>query len=131
MTPSDRTKPWDRCETWQFPADYALGLARNSPASPYVQEIAGLLVTKMPPEQAVAVAQRLGLNLSRCRLDREAHRQGLEAQPRRAESLAQLDTWEGLPKLARDTEGPPSQPFALVIEIDAWNIRERDDWGQT
>ena len=22
------------------------------------------------------------------------------------------------------------QPFTLVIEIDAWNIRERDDWGQ-
>ena len=21
--------------------------------------------------------------------------------------------------------------FTLVIEIDAWNIRERDDWGQT
>lgn len=120
-----------QCETWQFPADYALGLARNAPASPYVQEISGLLVTKMPPEQAVAVAQRLGLDLSRCRLDREAHRQGLKAQARRSESLAQLDTWEGLQKLARATEGPPSQPFTLVIEIDAWNIRERDDWGQT
>ncbi|HEX7599796.1 MAG TPA: hypothetical protein VF518_16380, partial [Polyangia bacterium] len=120
-----------QCETWQFPADHALGLARNAPASPYVQEIAGLLVTKMPPEQAVAVAQRLGLDLSRCRLDREAHRQGLKAQARRAESLAQLDTWEGLQKLARDTEGPSTQPFTLVIEIDAWNIRERDDWGQT
>ena len=52
-------------------------------------------------------------------------------KPGARESLAQLDTWEGLQKLARDTEGPPSQPFTLVIEIDAWNIRERDDWGQT
>ena len=120
-----------QCETWQFPADHALGLARNAPASPYVQEISGLLVTKMPPEQAVAVADCLGLDLSRCRLDREAHRQGLKAQARRAERLAQLDTWEGLQKLTRDTEGPPSQPFTLVMEIDAWNIRERDDWGQT
>ena len=33
--------------------------------------------------------------------------------------------------LAGHTEGPPTQPFTLVIEIDAWNIRERDDWGQT
>jgi hypothetical protein len=33
--------------------------------------------------------------------------------------------------LARYSEGPPPQPFTLVIEIDAWNIRERDDWGQT
>ena len=23
------------------------------------------------------------------------------------------------------------QPFTLVIEIDAWNIRERDHWGQS
>ena len=22
------------------------------------------------------------------------------------------------------------EPFTLVIELDAWNIRERDDWGQ-
>jgi len=120
-----------QCKTWQFPADHALGLAKKAPASPYVQEISGLLVTKMPPEQAVAVAQRLGLDLSRCLLHREAHRQGLKAQARRSESLAQLNTWENLQKLVRDTEGPPTQPFTLVIEIDAWNIRERDDWGQT
>jgi len=120
-----------KCETWQFPADYALGLGKKASASPYVQEIAALLVTKMPPEQAVTVAQRLGLDLARCTLDREARRQGLKAQARRAESLAQGDTWAGCQQLARDTEGPPTQPFTLVIEIDAWNIRERDDWGQT
>ena len=120
------------CDSWQFPADHALGLAKSAPASPYLQEICALLVSKMPPEQAVAVAERLGLDLSRCTLDREAHRQGLKAQALRAQSLAQLDTWEGLQALAkRVTDGPPSQPFTLVIEIDAWNIRERDDWGQT
>jgi hypothetical protein len=120
-----------QCETWRFPADHALGLAKKAAASPYVQEIAGLLVTKMPPEQAVAVAQRLGLDLSRCLLHREAHRQGIKAQARRSEMVAQLDTWESLQQLARDTQGPPTAPFTLVIEIDAWNIRERDDWGQT
>jgi hypothetical protein len=120
-----------QCETWQFPADHALGLARKAAASPYLQELSALLVTKMPPEQAVAVAQRLGLDLSRCLLHREAHRQGLKAQARRSEMVAQLDSWENLQQLARDTEGPPTAPFTLVIEIDAWNIRERDDWGQT
>ena len=119
------------CETWQFPADHALGLSRNAPASPYVQEMAALLVSKMPPEQAVRVAQRMGLELSRCTLDREAHRQGLRAETARAAHLSQLDTWEGLQKLSAATEGPPAQPFTLIIEIDAWNIRERDDWGQT
>lgn len=120
------------CQTWQFPADHALGLAQNAPASPYVQEICALLVTKMPPEQAAAVAERLGLKLSRCLLDREAHRQGLKAQDRRAETIAQLDTWEGIvQQLGRPTQGLPTAPFTLVIEIDAWIIRERDDWGQT
>jgi hypothetical protein len=119
------------CETWHFPADYALGLGQNAPASPYVQEICALLVSKMPPEQAVLVAERFGLNLSRCTLHREAHRQGRKAQTARADSLAQLDTWAELQQLARATEGSPAQPFTLVIEIDAWNIRERDDWGQT
>jgi hypothetical protein len=119
------------CDTWHFPADYALGLGKHAPASPYLQEMAALLVSKMPPEQAVPVAERMGLKLSRCTLDREAHRQGLKAQEVRTAALAQLDTVEGLQALAPHTEAPPSQPFTLVIEIDAWNIRERDHWGQT
>jgi hypothetical protein len=118
------------CEAWHFPADHALGLGKNAPASPYVQEMAALLVSKMPAEQAVLVAQRMGLNLSRCTLHQEAHRQGLKAEAARARSLASLDTWEGLQHLAA-VEGPPPRPFTLIIEIDAWNIRERDDWGQT
>lgn len=120
-----------RCKQWQFPADHALGLGRQAPASPYVQEIAALLVSKMPPEQAVPVAERLGLDLTRCTLDREAHRQGLKAQARRAQTVAQLETWEGIQRVAGPTEGPPPAPFTLVIEIDAWNIRERDEWGNT
>jgi hypothetical protein len=90
-----------------------------------------LLVSKMPPEQAVLVAERMGLKLSRCTLDREAHRQGLRAEAARADHLNQLDTWEGLQSLSAASEGPPAQPFTLVIEIDAWNIRERNQWGQT
>jgi hypothetical protein len=121
-----------RCGQWHFPADYALGLGRNAPASPYVQEISALLVSKMPAEQAVLVAERLGLDLSRCGLHQEAHRQGLKAQEWRAQFVGQLDTWEQIQQVARAaTEGPPTQPFTLVIEIDAWDIRERDDWGQT
>jgi hypothetical protein len=120
-----------KCEEWCFPADHALGLGKKASASPYIQEISALLVTKMPCEQAVDVAQRLGLDLTRCLLHKEAHRQGLKAQARRSETVAQLDTWSDLKQLARDTEGPPTVPFTLVIEIDAWNIRERDNWGRT
>ena len=121
----------ERCAQWQFPADHALGLGRQAPASPYLQELSALLVSKMPPEQAVAVAERLGLDLSRCFLDREAHRQGLKAQEQRAQAVAELESWEKIQGLARYSEGPPPQPFTLIIEIDAWNIRERDDWGQS
>jgi len=121
-----------KCQEWQFPADHALGLAKKAAASPYVQEISALLVTKMPPDQAVAVAERLGLDLSRCLLHREAHRQGLKALDARAQMVAELATWEDLQRLVgKSSEEPPTHPFTLVVEIDAWNIRERDDWGQT
>jgi hypothetical protein len=119
-----------KCEDWDFPADHALGLAKNAPASPYLQEIAALLTTKMPPEQAVLVAERLGLEVSRCFLHREAHRQGLKAQAVRTARLGQLDTWTSLQELALGDQ-PAVEPFTLVIEIDAWNIREREYWGET
>lgn len=121
-----------QCAEWHFPADYALGLGRKAPASPYVQEISALLVSKMPVEQAVLVAERLGLDLSRCGMHQEAHRQGLKAQDWRAQFVGQLDTWEQIQQVAgAAAQGPPIQPFTLVIEIDAWNIRERDNWGKT
>ncbi len=121
-----------RCGEWHFPADYALGLGRKAPASPYLQEISALLVSKMPAEQAVLVARRLGLELSRCGLHQEAHRQGLKAQEWRSQFVGQLDTWEQIQQVASAAaEGPPTQPFTLVIEIDAWDIRERDNWGKT
>lgn len=121
-----------RCEQWYFPADHALGLGRKAPASPYVEEISALLVSKMPAEQAVLVAERLGLDISRCGLHQEAHRQGLKAQEWRSQFVAQLDTWEQIQQVASaGAEGPPTQPFTLVIQIDAWDIRERDNWGKT
>jgi hypothetical protein len=45
--------------------------------------------------------------------------------------LAQLDTWDAIQELAAKQDGPATAPFTLIIEIDAWNIRERDHWGHT
>jgi len=53
--------------------------------------MAALLVSKMPSEQAVLVAQRLGLKMSRSTLDREARRQGLRAEAARTAQLKQMD----------------------------------------
>ena len=121
----------EECDSWHFPADLVLGLNKHSPASPYPQEVTALLNTKMPSEQAVQVASRFGLELSRCFIHREAHRQGLKAQEVRQSHLEQLDSWEQIQKLAAHSDGPATGPFTLVIEIDAWNIRERADWGRT
>jgi hypothetical protein len=73
-----RTHGWcPQCEQWVFPADRALGLCEGSSASPLVQEMCALLVSKMPAEQAEAIALRVtGRSLSRSTLGREAQRQG-------------------------------------------------------
>lgn len=125
---------WCRhCQQWFFPADQRLGLAPNAPASPRVQEMAALLTLKMPPAQAEAVMERVtGLSLSRSTLDRETHRQGLRAQAVRDRQAALTQTPGGVAALAAEAQaGLPQEPFTLVIELDAFNIRERDHWGQT
>lgn len=118
-----------RCEQTHYPADFSLGLGENSTASPLVQEVSALLVAKMPAEQAEDISQRVcGLRLSRASLAREAQRQGDRAQALLAsQNPAQNPT---LVAQARATLGP-EKPFTLVLQIDAWNIRERDHWGQT
>ena len=126
-----RTHGWCRsCAQWVFPADVGLGLAADSTASPLVQELCALLVAKMPSEQAEALSQRVvGLKLSRSTLGREAQRQGERAIQQRQAQLAQPIV--SPPPAAALGQDQPPKPFTLVLQIDAWNIRERDDWGQT
>ena len=128
-----RTHGWcPQCEQWVFPADSALGLFDHSTASPLVQEMCALLVSKMPCEQAEPVAQRVaGIPLSRSSMAREAQRQGERAIQMREERTS--DPVATLPPAAKAAVGldQPPKPFTLVIQIDAWNIRERDHWGQT
>lgn len=128
-----RTHGWCRkCEQWMFPADTALGLFDNSTASPLVQEMCALLVSKMPCEQAEPVASRVaGIELSRSTMAREAQRQGERAiQSREKQSTAPSVAKPPTALVAAGLDQPPN-PFTMVIEIDAWNIRERDDWGKT
>ncbi len=122
-----------QCQDWFYPADYRLGLSAYAPASPRLQEIAALMTLKMPAAQAEAVAARLtGLSLSRSTLDREARRQGGRAQALREAEVALTQTPEGMACLASRAQPKlPHQPFTLIIQVDAFNIRERDHWGQT
>lgn len=133
-----RTHGWcARCDHWVFPADAALGLGPDSTASPLVQELCALLVSKMPAEQAEALTPRLlGRPLSRSTLAREARRQGDRAIAARQQLTTQKiftpPPTKGGPAVAAPVGlDQPLKAFTLVIQIDAWNIRERDHWGET
>lgn len=125
-----RTYGWCRkCERSVFPADRALGLVKHSRATPLRQEACALLVSKMPAEQAEAVSLRLtGVTLSRSTLSREGIRQG-----QRAERVLERQLCAPMVPAPASVPGndQPRKPFTLVIQIDAWNIRERTDWGET
>jgi hypothetical protein len=105
-----------------------LSLSDTGGASPSVQEMAALTVSKMPVKEASAVIERLtGVKLPPATLDREARRQGQRADQKREQLDEQMRRGQG----AQQMLALPPEPFTLVIELDAWNIRERDDWGQS
>lgn len=131
-----RARGWcRRCKCWRFPADHLLGLAETGSCSPGVQEMAALAASKLPIAEASAVIERLtGVKLPRATLDREARRQGKRAEGTRQEMDEQLSRGAGAEQLLPELRRQESvEPFTLVIELDAWNIRERNDeqWGRT
>lgn len=86
------------------------------------------MASKMPVAEASKVIEHLtGVKLPPATLDREARRQGKRAERKRQELDEQMCAGQG------SQQGVPlgPQPFSLIIEIDAWNIRERDAWGQS
>lgn len=117
-----------RCRKWRFPADTVLGLEESAGYSPRVQEMAALLASKMPVSEASAVLEHLtGVKLPRATLDREARRQGQRAQKLRRQQDEQACH---NPCKAVQSE-LVLEPYQMIIQLDAWNIRERDQWGQT
>jgi hypothetical protein len=113
-----RTHGWcPHCRQWVFPADRVLGLRDDSTASPLVQEMCALLVSKMPAEQAEALSLRVtGRSWSRSTLAREAQRQGESALSLR-QRLVEAPVFvapASKTKAALSVE-QPAQPFTLVI----------------
>lgn len=130
-----RARGWcRRCKCWRFPADHLLGLAETGGCSPGVQEMAALAVSKLPVADASAIIERLtGVKLPRATLDREARRQGRRAESKRREMDEQMSQGAGTEQQVPELRCKgPLEPFTLVIELDAWNIRERNDeqWGR-
>ncbi len=119
------------CQERFYPADEAMGLHERASGSPRVQEICALMVLESPAAQAEANIRRLtGLDIGQSSLHREARRQGERALRLRDAEVALSQTPAGVAALASRAQ-TPLHPFTLVIEIDAWNIRERDYWGQS
>lgn len=122
-----------RCRKWRFPADALLGLPEEGSQSPAVQEMAALTVSKMPAPEAEQVVERLaGVKISAATLARQARQQGQRAEQKRKEMDEQMSQPEGRAQQDNDLQLKLAlEPFTLVIELDAWNIRERDAWGQS
>ncbi len=118
-----RCKGWcPKCEKWMYPADQKMDLEKGY--TPRAQEMAALFASKMPIEEASKVLQRAtGMELPPASLDRLSKRVGKDAQ----NLLEAMDKQIGQGQAQiRDLA-----PETLVIEIDAWNIRERDHWGES
>jgi hypothetical protein len=115
-----------RCRKWRVPADTALGLEESAGYSPAVQDMAALLASKMPVSEASAVLAHLtGVKLPPATLDREARRQGQRAREVRRQLDEQASGTKAVqPELVLE-------PYQMIIQMDAWNIRERDEWGKT
>jgi hypothetical protein len=95
--------------------------------------MAALTVSKMPAPEAEQVVERLaGGKISAATLARQARQQGQRAEQKRKEMDGQMSQSEGRGQQDNDLQLKLAlEPFTLVIELDAWNIRERDSWGQS
>jgi len=114
-----------RCRKWRTPADTALGLDDTAGYSPAVQALAAPAASKLPLADASVVLEHLsGVKLPPAPLAREAQRQGQRAQRLRT----QLD--EQAAPAPRQLE-LTLEPYQLILQLDAWSLRERDDWGQS
>ena len=121
------------CEKPFYPADKTLGLHERATASPRVQEISSLSVLQAPAGQMSEDVRRMtGLDLTPSTLHREARRQGERALRLREKDVELTNTVNGVKELCKRAQSSANDSgYTIVIEIDAWNIRERDNWGMT
>lgn len=122
-----RVRGWcSKCRKWFCPGDEALGV--ESGYSPCVQEMAALFASKMPLAEASKVLERAtGIKLPPTTLDRVAKRAAQKALDQRQ----QMDEQAALGGEGLARQRVAKLPATLFILLDAWNIRERDDFGRS
>lgn len=120
-----------KCKKHLYPADIALGLQERAHSSPRIQEICALTTLRAPAGQAEEDVYRLtGVTLDASTIHRESRRQGERALKLRENDENLTQNLKGVAELAARAPKLPKHS-TMVIEIDAWNIRERDNWGKT
>lgn len=120
-----------QCTQWIHPADAALGLHPRGRNSPRVQEVCALTALDHPAVYAQEKTRRLtGINLDASSIHREARRQGDRAIALREVNAEMTQSAKGIARLSAQAPAA-AKDSTLVIEIDAWLIRERDQWGET
>ncbi len=84
--------------------------------------------SKKPVGQVSAVIEHLCVvKLLWATLEREARRQGQRAEDQRRQRDKQMSAGTGGGQVVPELKlAAPMEPFTLVIELDAWNIRERN-----
>lgn len=120
-----------RCGRYLAPADEALGLEKNEQSSPDLAEKMSWLATRLPPAQVAEVIEHLtGQSLSPSRIGRQARKKGEQALLERQEDRRRALSTEERFAFSRENR-PEDEPaaFTLVILMDGWMIRERDQWG--
>lgn len=121
----------ERCQSHVAPADGALGLHVRARSSPRLQEICALTVLHGPAARAEEDVRRMtGISIGASTLHREARRQGERALQIRELDTRRSESPKGAAILAARAPTLPKDS-TLVIQMDAWNIRERDHWGRT
>ena len=121
-----------RCQKWSAPADVALALAPDTQTSPDLAEKLAYLGAKLPFEEAAEVFEHLtGQKVSPSRLERETQRAGEAAleERRKDEERALNPATRGA--FANEHSTGLKKAFTLVILMDGWMLRGREDWGQT
>lgn len=115
-----------KCQEWFCPADESLGV--ESGYSPNVLEMAALFASKMPIAEASAVMERAtGIKMPPATLDRLVK----QIAEKTLQTRGRLDAQARQGGQALASQSLVKTPETLIIMMDAWNIRERDNWGRT
>lgn len=121
------------CQRWMAPVDEKLGIGAHDTNTPSWAEKMTYIGTKVPMSEAAEILEHLtGEKIAPSRVERETKRTSEKALADRGRDVQQaMSPTERHDFAKRESARLPKGLFTLVILIDGWMMRERDDWGRT